>query len=65
MLAGSGGMLPRENFDKNGAIWCNVCIPKYVITNRKTNNFRVAKSTIAKDNRHMFHSDQFSDVHGM
>ena len=28
-------MLPSENFDKNGAIWCNVGVPKYVITNQK------------------------------
>ena len=28
----SGGMLPREIFDKNGAIWCNLGVPKYAIT---------------------------------
>ena len=60
MLEGSGGMLSRENLDKKGAIWCNVGIPKYVITNQKTNNFKVTKH-----NRHMFHSDQFLDVHVM
>ena len=26
---GSGGMLPKENFDKSGAIWCNLGVPKY------------------------------------
>ena len=25
-------MLPRKNFDKNGVIWCNLGVPKYVIT---------------------------------
>ena len=62
---GSGGMLPRENFDKNGAIWCDVGVPKYVITNRKTNNFKVTESTTTTHNRHMFHPDHFSDVHVM
>ena len=57
-------MLPRENFDKNGAIWCIVGVQKYAITNRKTNNFKVTKST-TKHNRDMFHSNQFSDVHVM
>ena len=65
MLGGSGGMLPWENFDTNGAILCNVGVPKYVITNRKTNNFKVTKSTTKKHNRHTFHSDQFPDVHVM
>ena len=40
MLRGSGGMLPRENFDKNGAIWCNLGVPKNVIT--------ILKSTILR-----------------
>ena len=62
---GPGGMLPREKFDKNGAIWCNVVVPQFAITNRKTNNFKVTESTTTKHNRHMFHSDQFSDVHVM
>ena len=35
MLGRSGGMLPRENFDKNGVIWCNVGVPKYVITSKQ------------------------------
>ena len=43
MLGGSGGMLPRENFDKNGAIWCNLGVPKYAITNLKISNFKVTK----------------------
>ena len=38
---GSGGMLPREIFDKNGAIWCNLGIPKYAITKVKINHFKV------------------------
>ena len=29
MLEGSRGILPRENFDKNGANWCNLVVPKY------------------------------------
>ena len=65
MLGGSRGMLPRENLDKNGAIWCNVGVPKYAITNRKTNNFKVTKSTTTKHNRDMIHSNQFSDVYVM
>ena len=44
MLGGSGGMHPLENFDKNGAIWCNLGVPKYVITILKSNNFKVTKS---------------------
>ena len=35
MLGGSGGMLPRENLDKNGTIWCNLGVPKYAITKLK------------------------------
>ena len=37
-------MLPRENFDKNGAIWCNLGVPKYAITKLKISNFKVNKS---------------------
>ena len=33
-------MLPRKILDKNGAIWCNLGLPKYVITNLKINNFK-------------------------
>ena len=36
-------MLPRENFDKNGAIWCNLGVPKYAITKLKINIFKVNK----------------------
>ena len=41
-------MLPRENFDKNGAIWCNLGVPKSAITKLKINNFKVNKSTTTK-----------------
>ena len=53
MLGGSG-MLPRENFDKNGAIWCNLGVPKYAITKLKINNFKVKQSTTTKVNCHIF-----------
>ena len=45
-------MLPRENFDKNGAMWCNLSVPKYAITKLKINNFN--KSTTTKVNYHIF-----------
>ena len=45
MLGGSGGMLPREEFDKNGAIWCSLGVLKNEITILKINNFKVTKST--------------------
>ena len=54
MLKGSGGMLPRENFDKNGAIWCNLGVPMYAITKLKISNFKVDKSTTTKVNCHTF-----------
>ena len=54
MLGGSRGMLPRENFDKNGAIWCNLDLPKYVITYLKISNFKVTKLTTTKLNWHIF-----------
>ena len=38
-------MLPQEIFDKNGAIWCNLGVPKYAITKVKINHFKVNKST--------------------
>ena len=44
VLGGSGGMLPREIFEKNGAIWCNLGVPKSAITKLKFNNFKVYKS---------------------
>ena len=47
-----GGMLPREIFDKNGAIWCNLGVPKYAITKVKINHFKVNKSTRTKVNCH-------------
>ena len=41
-------MLPQENFDKNGAIWCNLGVPKYAITKLKINNFKVNKRITTK-----------------
>ena len=38
---GIGGMLPRKKNDKNGAIWCNLGFPKYVIINLKITILRV------------------------
>ena len=38
-VRGSGGMLPRKFFDKNGAIWCILSVPKVVIINLKINIF--------------------------
>ena len=34
-------MLPRKIFDKNGAIWCIMSVPKLVIINLKINIFFV------------------------
>ena len=42
---GVRGMLPLKMFDKNGAIWCILSAPKYVIINLKINNFLDNKST--------------------
>ena len=47
-------MLPLENLDKNGAIWCNLGVPKYAITKLKISNFKVNKSTTTKVNCHTF-----------
>ena len=58
MLGGSGGMLPRENFDKMSGIWCNLGVPKYVFTILKINNFKVTKPTTTEINCHIFLSDQ-------
>ena len=33
----------RGNFDKNGAIWCNLGVPKYAITKLKINTFMANK----------------------
>ena len=63
MLGGSG-MLPWENFDKNSAIWCNLGIPKYVITILKINNFKATKSTTTEFNCHIF-SPTNIDVHAI
>ena len=46
-------MLPQENFDKNGAIRCNLDVPKYAITKLKISNFKVNKSTTTKVNCHI------------
>ena len=37
---GSGGILPRKIFDKNGAIWCNLGRPKVCYYQPKINNFK-------------------------
>ena len=63
MLGGSGGTLPRENFDKNGAIWCNLGVPKYAITKLKISNFKVNKSTTTKVNLPHFFPEVNLDVH--
>ena len=44
VLWGSG-----KTFDKNGAIWCILSAPKYVIINRKINHFKDNKSTMTKN----------------
>ena len=64
MLGGSGGMLSLENFDKNSAIWCNLGIPKYVITILKINNFKVTKSTTTEFNCYIFFPTNI-DVHAI
>ena len=55
-------MLTRENFDKNGAIWCNLGVPKYAITKLKLSNSKVNKSTTTKVNCHIF-PEVYLDVH--
>ena len=56
-------MLPQENVEKNGAIWCNLGVPKYAITKLKINNFKVNKSRTTKVNRHIFSVRSILDVH--
>ena len=57
-------MLSRENFDKNGAIWCNLGVPKYAITKLKISNFKVNKKlTATKVNCHIFFPEVNLDVH--
>ena len=58
MLGGSGGGLPPEKMDKNGVIWCNLDVPKYVIRNLKINNFNDKSATTTKLNCHIFLLDQ-------
>ena len=48
MLGGSGGMVNRNKNDKNGAIWCNLGVPKYVIIKIKNHNFKRNKSNTTK-----------------
>ena len=45
-MLGVPGVWSPGKKDKNGAIWCNLGVPKYAITNLKFNNF--------KDNKSMF-----------
>ena len=56
-------MLPRENFDKNGGIWCNLGVPKSAITKLKINNFKANKSTTTKVDCHIFPRTINLDVH--
>ena len=62
-MLGGGGV--RRQFSikmvLSGAMWASQSM---LLPNRKTNNFKVTKST-TKHNRHMFHSDQISDMHVM
>ena len=50
---GGGGGGPEKN-DKNGAVWCILCVQKHVIINLKINNFKDNKSTTRKNIRHTF-----------
>ena len=51
---GSGGICSQIFFDKNGAIWYILGVPKYVIINLKITNFKDNKSTTTKIMRHIF-----------
>ena len=53
MLVGEGGGGLEKN-DKNGAVWCILCVQKHVIINLKINNFKDNKSTARKNIRHTF-----------
>ena len=56
------GHAPPKIFDKNGAIWCILSVPKCVIISLKFNNFKDDESTTTKIIRHIFsHINQ--DVH--
>ena len=57
MLGGPEACSPGNYLVKNGAIWCNLGVPKYVITDLKINNFKGNKSTATK-----FNSDIFSPI---
>ena len=46
------------SFDKNGAIWCNLGIPKNVNAILRINNFKVTKSTTTELNCNIFLSDE-------
>ena len=48
---------PPEKNDKNGAIWCNLGVPKYVITNLKSTILRIRTKT-TKLNCHIFVLDR-------
>ena len=48
-------MLPRKKFDKNGAIWCILSIPKLVIINLKINIFFI-------NQQHKFCANFFSKI---
>ena len=38
-LGGSGGMLPRKFYEKNGVIWCNLGFPKVCYYQPKNQQF--------------------------
>ena len=41
LVLGESGPCCPDFFYKNGAIWCILSVPKYVIINQKINNFRI------------------------
>ena len=55
---GGPGACSPENNDKNGAIWCSLGVPKYVITNLNINNFKYNKTTTKELNWQIFLSDK-------
>ena len=48
MLGGSGGLLRRKFFDKNGVIWGNLGVSKVCLHQCKNHNFKGNKSTTTK-----------------
>ena len=62
MLGGSGGMVNRNKNDKNGAIWCNLGVPKYVIIKIKITTLSVINQ-IQQNLIGIFSSPINEDVH--